>query len=145
MKRQATTIFHRCIFECLIGLLEDKRPSGDKGQPFPWEKVLYFNRPLTLQHADGLFIECVSRLQEMLLLRCGIIQQKQMVVSEQDMERVHQQNQDKIISMLQLQLSGSPDSWYQVQQHGLQIKLQIEGQLFEYVMLQALDELLQIL
>lgn len=31
MKRQATTIFHRCIFECLIGLLEDKRPSGDKG------------------------------------------------------------------------------------------------------------------
>ena len=30
-KRQAITIFHRCIFECLIGILEDNRPSGDKG------------------------------------------------------------------------------------------------------------------
>lgn len=34
--RQALTIFHRCIFEAIIFLLEEFRPCGEKGLPFPW-------------------------------------------------------------------------------------------------------------
>ena len=47
--------------------------------------------------------------------------------------------------MLEQELDKSPDKWYEIEQHGLEIKLEIQLEVFEYIMLEALDEMLEIL
>lgn len=73
-KRQSITIFHRCVFEAVIGLLEEQRPSGDKGEPFPWENTVYFRRDISVGSLPVLFEESVGRLSKMINARCGLIE-----------------------------------------------------------------------
>lgn len=60
--RQSVTIFHRCIFEAVIFLLEEFRPCGEKGLPFPWEKVVHFPRTVSMGNIEGMLRRCVVRL-----------------------------------------------------------------------------------
>jgi hypothetical protein len=80
--RQSITIFHRCIFESIIFLLEEYRPCGEKGIPFPWEKVPYFNRVILERNMESLFNECLQKLEGILKISCGIIDEKYLIYNE---------------------------------------------------------------
>lgn len=45
--------------------------------------------------------------------------------------------------MLERELDESPHNWFEVEEHCLEIKLELECEIMEYLMLEALDEVLQ--
>ena len=141
--RQSVTIFHRCIFEAIIFLLEEHRPCGEKGLPFPWENTPYFNRKVEAAAMQRLFQQCLVKLEAVLRINCGIIDEKHLIYNEEDLERIHEENEDKIINMLERELEESPHGWFEVEEHCLEIKLELECEITEYLMLEALDEVLQ--
>lgn len=143
LQRQTITIFHRCIFESIICLLEEHRPCGEKGVPFPWEKTVYFLREVAGVDLERVFQRCQERLRDTLRLNCGIIDEKYLVCSEEDLERIHEENEDRIINMLERELEAHPHNWYEVEEHCLEIKLEVEHEVFDYLMLEALDEFLE--
>jgi hypothetical protein len=44
--------------------------------------------------------------------------------------------------MLERELAFSPHNWYEVEEHCLEIKLELECEIIEYLLLEALDEVL---
>ena len=92
---------------------------------------------------EGVLGRCVGRLEEAVRVGCGIIDEKYIVCNEEDLERIHEENEDKIINMLERELSRSPHNWYEVEEHCLEIKLELECEIIEYLMLEALDEILE--
>ena len=48
----------------------------------------------------------------MLKINCGIIDEKYLIYNEEDLERIHEENEDKIINMLERELDESPHNWF---------------------------------
>ena len=46
--------------------------------------------------------------------------------------------------MLEGELAVSPHAWYEIEEHCLELKMEVEGEVVEYLMLEALDELLEL-
>lgn len=41
-------------------------------------------------------------------------------------------------------MAVSPHAWYEIEEHCLELKMEVEGEVVEYLMLEALDELLEL-
>ena len=92
--KQSRAIFHRCIFEVFLGELEKARPEGEKGRPIPWGdkfSVLYVNE-VTLEDLPRIMKKTMQKVEEYLSCRCGVISEKHFIGSEEDLERMHENN-----------------------------------------------------
>ena len=92
LEKQSYTIYHRAIFECVICFLEERRPCGEKGLPFPWERVQFFYRPVEEAELRRILQGCVGRLSTLLALSCGVIEERMVLGSEEELERMHEDN-----------------------------------------------------
>jgi hypothetical protein len=91
----------------------------------------------------GILAVCEGKVMRALKMNCGIIEEKYMLFCEEDMERIHEDNEDRIITMLEGELEGSSHNWYELEEHCLELRLEVEMEIFEYLMLEALDEMLE--
>jgi len=89
-----------------------------------------FSRPLGKDCMGSLYGQSLAKLEHTIKLKCGIIEEKQVIFSQLDMERVHEENEDKIIFMLEEELALSPHAWYEIEEHTLEVKLELEAELF---------------
>jgi hypothetical protein len=102
LRRQSETVFHRCVFEGFLGELERSRPYGERGRPFPWEEKYSHStvRQIPAVSLPRIFERARSRMAEFLSFRCGLIAEQLCLSCEDDLERAHEANEDRIIEML---------------------------------------------
>jgi hypothetical protein len=121
LRRQSETVFHRCVFECFLGELERSRPYGERGRPYPWEEKYSHStvRQIPAVSLPRIFERARGRMAECLSFRCGLIAEQLCITCEEELERAHEENEDRIIEMLEHELAESSHAWYELEEHSL--------------------------